>query len=382
MTPEQAKKKEVLWQACSHIETDYVPKSVIASNGMLDFAGVTYAEAENNTEVLEKVFRKFLSSAPFDVGMFSLQGSPKAYEALNNRTETFLSYDGVTLQHYQKPTMKDDEYPLLIEDMESFMRNVLFPRKYPELFEDRQKAMETLRTVVDEQAARNLGPYEEVRTRVCAEHDFLPYPGGLPRFSHPADFIFDRFRGFRGTLSDLRRRPEQFKAACDMIWEIRSSHFEDLPMTELFASYMPHIPCYLSPKQYYEFFFPYFKVQATNIGNSGNKTYLSLEGRWLPFVESFLDLPKDATVIFVDDDDVLEVNKVIGHHQVLTGGVKLQNIRLGTKQTNIDYAKKIIDEMAPGGGYIFNLDKACVCKGDINQNLFDVYLFANEYARK
>ena len=41
-----------------------------------------------------------------------------------------------------------------------------------------------------------------------------------PRYDIPLDTLFDRVRGIKNTLIDLRRRPQKVKEACDKIHEM------------------------------------------------------------------------------------------------------------------------------------------------------------------
>ncbi|MCL1913779.1 MAG: hypothetical protein FWG10_07885 [Eubacteriaceae bacterium] len=383
MADKQALQKENFFKAINHIEPDWIPKVSHGNNAILDWAGTTFYEVEGNREKTEAVLRHYLDSIPVDVGSAGFNASPKTYAALDNMTETFLGPDGITLQHLQRPTMKPDEYPLLIEDIHGFVKETLLPRKFPTFFADKEGAKEKVKTILDESASRILGFYNELQQSLYVEYGVYPYPTGkLPRFLIPIDYVFDRLRGFQGTLADLRRRPAEVHAALDVIYRERATTFKDTKEKDLFASYMAHIPCYLNPKQYDEFFWPHFKEMVTNLGDTGNKLYIFLEGKWLPFCEGFLDLPKDSLYGLVDDDEILDLNKVFGHHHTLVGGVKMQNIKFLSAEKNIDYAKRVIDEVGPGGGYIFGCNKSWLCKGDMNQTLVDVYNFANEYGRK
>ena len=167
-----------------------------------------------------------------------------------------------------------------------------------------------------------------------------------------------------------------------MLYATYCNHFDTLDFEFPFAPSLPHIPTYLSLKQFDELFWPYMQEMYNNISKARNKVFLSLEGRWMPLIEYFNDLPKDSCVIIVDDDDIFEVNKKIGANQILGGGIKIQNIRLNSLQNNIDYAKKVIDECAPGGGFLFASDKWWSCKGDVNDTLLKVFNFAHEYTSK
>ncbi|MCL1912753.1 MAG: hypothetical protein FWG10_02415 [Eubacteriaceae bacterium] len=383
LTEKQELQRQNLLKACNHIETEYIPNVSINGNAILHYAGMTFKEAEYDEKNTEFVFRNLLSNMHLDVGNITYTGVPNTYEALDWLTETFLCDDGMHLQHLQRPTMKAEEYPLLINDINKFVKDTLLPRKFPPLFEgDKEMAIKKLKIIAEEAASRITGHYNKVSEKVFAEFGFLPLPAGLPRFTHPADYVFDRLRGFQGTLADLRRYPEEFMDTINVIYQQRSERFENVELTERFASYMPHIPCYLNPKQYEKFFFPIYKEIVTNISKSGNKLYKLLEGRWMPFIESFLDLPKDSVVMVIDDDDFFKVYNAIGHHQVMIGGAKLQNTRLLPLDKNVDFAKKVIDECASGGGFMFGANKNWASRGDISQTLIEVYNFAHEYGRK
>ena len=60
--------------------------------------------------------------------------------------------DGVTPEHVQMPQMERGEYDQLIEDPFGFVANVLLPRKYPKLFEDREYAKKTIKAIAADKA--------------------------------------------------------------------------------------------------------------------------------------------------------------------------------------------------------------------------------------
>ncbi|MCL1912912.1 MAG: hypothetical protein FWG10_03285 [Eubacteriaceae bacterium] len=380
----QALQKENFDKAINHIEPDWIPKNVSGSNAILDYAGYTFMEVEYSPELTEKVIRHFFDNIPSDTGNVSYSAFPKTYEALDNMTETFLGPDGVALQHLQRPTMKADEYPLLIADMDKFVKDTLLPRKFPSLFgADKEEAIRRLKTIIDERVWRATSHVSEIQKKLYEEYGFYPTPTvGLAPFVTPIDYIFDRLRGFVGTIADLRRRPQEVHDALEVIYAVRATDYRDTKLTGVMANYPAHIPCYLSPKQFDEFFWPYFEKQINGLASTGNKLSIFIEGHWLPFIDRFLNLPKDSLFNRVDDDDILDLNKVIGHHHTLMGGVIMQNMRLLPLQKNIDYAKQVIDEVGPGGGLVFGCNKSWLCRGDINQNVADTYKFVNEYGRK
>lgn len=380
-------KKELILKACSHEETEYVPSNLFGGNGFLAYAGMNYFDVEHDEENFKKSLDVVFSKIHCDIAMLSYVGAPRAHEALGQKTETFLAADGITPQHLQIDKMKEDEYPQLIENPKALINNVLLPRKYPQLFNgDKKAAIQALKTVVEEQAELFATGPAAKRTKWMAEEYGVLFAWNMkePRITNPGDVIFDRFRGFKGSILDMRRRPEQFRAALDAIWNTMCDDFSDageLPAFPFFGHF-PHIPAYMSPKQFYEFYWPYEKIMFENIAKYGGKVILSAEGAWLGFMDGFRDIPKSSVILFVDEDDILEMNRVIGDWQVLGGGAKLAQTKFASKEENIDYAKKVIDECAPGGGFIFSAEKRMICPGDVNQTLIDVYNFAYEYSRK
>ena len=166
------------------------------------------------------------------------------------------------------------------------------------------------------------------------------------------------------------------------MWETRCDHLDTIgPNHFPYAGQWPHIPAYMNRKQFEEFYWPYEKQLIENLAKNGNKLYLLAEGKWLQLLDFFRDVPKDSVIIHCDDDDVIEVSKKIGDYQVIAGGANLSKVKIGSKQENIDHVKRVIDECAGTGAFIFCIDKSWTCVGDVTQNLFDVYQFAHEYGR-
>lgn len=381
---ELQEKKELILKACSHEETEYIPVGLAGGNAFLDYAGLNYFDVESNEENYHRALEEVLSRMHCDFMLFQFAGAPRAYEALDQKTETFLAPNGITPQHRQIDKMREDEYPQLIADLQDFVNHVLLPRKYPNLFGgDREAAVKALKTVVEERVHSFVtGPGGKSAKWLAEDFGVLSVWNMQQRVLNPLDVIFDHFRGFKGTILDMRRRPEQVKEAADVIWETMCDHLETLKSTFPFTGHVPHIPTYLNPKQYYKFYWPYEKVMLENIARQGGKCIMSAEGKWMKFIECFRELPKDSVIYLVDEDDIFEVNKAIGDWQVLGGGGKLAEMKFSSREDNIDYAKRVIDECAPGGGFVFTIEKNVICPGDINQTLMDVYNFAHEYGRK
>ena len=280
--------------------------------------------------------------------------------------------------------MEADEYDQLIADPKAFIANVLLPRKHPYLFENRDAAKAALKVFAEEQVDMFIMHGGTTAQYLVEKYGVQTVVNPGCMLNTPLDHLFDYFRGFRGTLTDLRRQPEKVKAALDAIWEYRSAAQVAAPYdpAQGYAFQPCHIPAYLSPKQFKELYWPYEKKLIEWMASNGGKILLCMEGRWENIWECFLEVPKDSLVLTVDDDDFLKAHEVLGDHQILVGGLKAADVRLKSFEELKDGIKRVIDTCAPGGGFIFSPNKVLLSSGDVNQTLIDCYNFAHEYSKK
>lgn len=307
--------------------------------------------------------------------------SPLMSNYLEN-VENRLGPDGTTMEHYALPLMKADEYDQLIEDSARFISEVMLPRKYPKLFEDRDYAKNALKGYAEQRIYAFVQSDQVIKQIMEETYGIKSILNNAEAVSVPPDNIFDFFRGFRGTLTDLRRQPDKVKAAIDKLWETRFAPILARPYPNAFpyAWQPPHIPAYLSPKQFEEYFWVHNKPLIEHYTASGGKFYFIMEGRFEKSWHHFRELPKDSVLLHVDDDDIIKAKKEIGDHQIIVGGLKMADARMKSFAQIKDDTKRIIDECAPGGGFLYSTDKAWIAPGDINQTVIDAYNFVHEYS--
>lgn len=297
--------------------------------------------------------------------------------------ETKISPEG-NLSHYQTPHMQDSEYDQLIADPAAFTANVLLPRKHPYLFESRSEAKEKMKVYAEEKFGLFVVTMGALTKKLEDDYGIRTFVTPMPMLDTPLDHLFDFYRGFSGTLTDLRRHKAQVKEACEAIWEWRWADLTSKPYDfKGQLSFQPcHIPAYLNPKQFDEFYWPYEKKLIEWVHNSGSKCYIILEGEWKDKLKYFLEVPKDSCVLHVDDDDFTEAYKVLGQHQILVGGLRAAEARMKPFEELKDDIKRVIDTCAPGGGFLFTPDKAWIARGDVNQTMIDTFNFVHEYSKK
>ena len=109
-------------------------------------------DVEGDHKAYAAAMNSFLDNMWLDVCCLAgLTTSPTITRAFPT-AENKLADDG-SIVHLQTSPMKADEYDQLIADPKAFIANVLLPRKYPYLFEDREKTKDLLKvfaaTMVD-----------------------------------------------------------------------------------------------------------------------------------------------------------------------------------------------------------------------------------------
>lgn len=374
-------RKDNLLRACNRQNPDYVPVMAEPGGGVMKFSGKRLNEVIDDVDAYCEAMTKFWDYVYADVvlcqGVFYY---PHA-QAILGKAQNHLGPDGTTLEHVQDCLMLDSDYPELIADPCHFANSTLLKRRYPELFtEDIETVKSKVKGIVDDMMNYIWGGPSKKMNEIAAERYGVVglLSTDLPMVEHPLDVIFDYLRGFSGTLVDLRRRPEQIQEAMDCIWENFCLKFDDLSYTFPYAQQWMHVGPYMNPKQFEKLFWPYEKKLIENVHKSGNKIYVLLESKWKHLIQFFRDAPKDSVLLNADDDDVIEISKAIGDWQPIIGGLKLARAMAGSKQDNIDYAKKVLDECAGTGAFIFSCDKSWVCDCDVNQNLIDTFQWVHE----
>ena len=114
----------------------------------------------------------------------------------------------------------------------------------------------------------------------------------------------------------------------------------------------------------------------------GTKYICFMEGVWTQHYDLFEDLPKGVYIAALEGDDIIEFKKRFGDKIAVAGGIKQGMLKYSSVEECNEYVKKVFDACAPGGGFIFTLDKAIVDSSDVNaETMRAVNEFAHEYGK-
>ncbi|MDR2957053.1 MAG: hypothetical protein LBU61_02580 [Coriobacteriales bacterium] len=383
-----------LIDATSFREPDKVPVGIEVINWPLAYAGVKLMDVVDDPIATSKAYTKILDDIEIDFHTlsFGLNHSIQTLQALGS-IQYRLAENGVTVEHVQAEFsfMTADEYADVISDYQGFRKNTMSQRSFKAFQGSKAEAYDAMKKAA--LALKNHVVTNRLISQRVAEKGIVPVNlmqtnNIAPWYYGPFNVLFDYLRGVKDSLVDLRRRPEAVKAVNQIVESFRPLSKvspDDYPaISPIPASWtFYHSECFLNNQQFDELFFQGFKKHALPYMEKGAKYLLKGEGMFLNTLGRFRELPKGSLIIELDQDDPFDAYKIIGDHQTLATGIKLDLLRSGTKQQCIDYVKRCFDTFAPGGGFIFMPQKPLIAPGDVNiKNLLAVYEFANHYGTK
>jgi len=279
--------------------------------------------------------------------------------------------------------MKPDEYDALIEDPTGFLFNVWLPRVSrdvaapgrPTGFRNNMSFLKGGMAMLSYFTA--FGPQiEALRT----ESGTVSAIAGI--LKAPMDILADKLRGYLGLLTDLEERPDKVVAACEALMphltHVALSGAD--PAKNVPIGLWMHRGCvpFVSMRHFQEIYWPTLKPIIEEIWRHGHQTLFYAEGNWDRHLEAFAELPDASIVYHVDQGDIFEVHRRIGHKFCLSGGIPNVLLSFGSPDEVRQRCRKVIDEVAGDGGYI--MDAGAIMQDDTQtENLRMMTDFTREY---
>jgi uroporphyrinogen-III decarboxylase len=365
-------------------EPDRVPVTILPSMFPFIDAGMTIQEAMYDYDKCVAAFKKFILEFEPDmhIGAYA-PGAGKFYEILDYKLYAWPGH-GVAPEHsYQcneGEYMTAEEYDLLLTDPSFYFRNFYLPRVFGAL--EGFTMLAPLTSNLEMYGlALNFIPYglppvqntfkalfeagaEALKWAMATggvdvELKTLGFPTILGGFTKaPFDVIGDTLRGTKGIMLDMYRQPDKLLAAMEALTPIMigmgvgSAQQTGNPL--IFIPLHKGADGFLSDEQFKKFYWPTLRQVMVGLIENGCLPFPALEGHWSSRLKVIQDIPKGKTAWMVDQTDMVEVKKTLGKNACLIGNVPSSMLSLGTPQEVRDYAKKLIDTVAKGGGFIMS----------------------------
>ncbi len=187
----------------------------------------------------------------------------------------------------------------------------------------------------------------------------LGYPvfGGAVALN-PFDEFADCIRGLIPTITDLLTDPEKVAIATERWGEI-SIPTAIAKAKMMHASYiMIPLHCgideFMSPTNYEKYYWPPLKKLITAIINNGITPFILCEGGYNSRLETLLDVPKGKVIYSFEKVDMKQAKKILGNTACIAGNMPTSALISGTPEKVVELTKKLLDDCAPGGGYIMS----------------------------
>lgn len=279
--------------------------------------------------------------------------------------------------------MKPDEYDQLIEDPTGFLFNVWLPRVSADVSAMGQPTSFRNNLSFLKGGMAMLSYFNAFVKQIELLRDESGTVSAIAGIlKAPFDILADKLRGYLGLVADLFERPKKVLAACEAMMphllHVALSGAD--PNKNVPIGFWMHRGCvpFVSKEHFDKLYWPTIKPIVEELWAHGHQVLFYAEGNWNAHLKSFAELPEGSIVYHVDQADIFEVHRVIGHKFCISGGIPNYLLSFGTPQEVRDYCKKVIDGVARDGGYI--MDASAIIQDDAKvENIKAMTEFTREY---
>ena len=378
-----------LWDAIELRRPDRVPVMLGGNYFAAKYAGLPFSSLYYDVVAWKDAYMQMLTDFQPDAwGSSSSGGSGLTLEALDAKN---VLWPGGTLppdvsnQAIDGEYLKEDEYDLFLEDTTDFYLRRYLPRVYgalaplsklPDL--SGRNSLPAITAIFAtpefkavaralEKAGQEQINYRMAMGKFNEDKVFLGYPslseeGGGGAGGPAFDQMANTYRGWKGIVTDMYRRPEKLIAALEKInrKQIAKAIPADTknkgPKLSSGGAIHRGSDRFLSKKQFETFYWPTWKQAMLKTIELGYIVNVFAEGFCENRLEYFLELPKGKVVVKFSDTNMAKAKEVLGNHCCIIGNVPSTLLQMGSPSEVDEYCKKLIKVCGKGGGYIMTSD--------------------------
>ena len=137
---------------------------------------------------------------------------------------------------------------------------------------------------------------------------------------------------------------------------------------------------FMGSAQFEKFYWKYLRRLIEEIIADGMIPYIYTEGPYNSRLEYLKDVPPGVIYHFEDTVNMKQAKKILGQTACISGGFPICLLLYGTPGEVADKCKQLIDDCAPGGGYIF--ETASGFDEAVRKNVETMYKTVKEYGRR
>jgi hypothetical protein len=356
---------------------DCVPIRPFVAEFTAQYAGFTCQEVTHDYEKAFIAARKCASEFDWDAVVSNM-----VYVWTGLTEAIGLKYYAVPGMHipantgfqYREPAeedafMKADEYDKLIDDPTGFLFNVWLPRVsrdvvrpgHPNTYRNNLSFLKGGMAML-----AYFNAFGRQNALLRSESGTVSAIAGI--LKAPFDILADKLRGYVGLTMDMIEQPEKVLAACEAL----APHLLHVAMTsgdpekQVPIGFWMHRGCvpFVSPGQFHSHYWSTLKPIIQELWRNGRQTLFYAEGNWDHHLDSFAELPDRSIVYHVDQGDIFQARRKLGHKFCLSGGIPNFLLSYGTTDQVRAHCRKVIEGVATEGGYI--ADASAIMQNDTN----------------
>lgn len=174
----------------------------------------------------------------------------------------------------------------------------------------------------------------------------------------PYDTLGDFFRGTKGVMLDMYRRPEKVIKACEHILpfmiEMAVNGYKVSGNPRVFIPIHKGLDGFMSLEQFKKFFWPTLRELMVALIKEGLNPCPLWEGDCTSRLDIIKDIPEGKACYAFEATDMIKAKEVLGGKVCIRGNVPLSILVTGTSDDVRRYCKNLIDTVGRDGGYIMD----------------------------
>jgi uroporphyrinogen-III decarboxylase len=238
-------------------------------------------------------------------------------------------------------------------------------------------ALETLKVAGRESA--KLISYSKKFVEKMKEEGFPSQYGGITQA--PFDTLGDFFRGTKGIMLDMYRRPDVVIKACERLLPfmiesaVAGTRASGNP--RVFIPLHKGLDGFMSMEQFKKFYWPTLRELMIALINEGLNPCPLWEGNCTTRLDIIKDIPPGKAMYAFEATDMEKAKTTLGDTVCIRGNVPLSILSTGTPEDVRAYCKKLIDTAGMGGGFI--MDGSTGFDDAKAENVRAMFEFTKEY---
>lgn len=207
-----------------------------------------------------------------------------------------------------------------------------------------------------EEAVKWLAGLREL-SEIIGEAGVVHAPQGMQ--TAPYDMFSDNYRGMLQTAMDTIERPDELEAVLEKMTSIAIERTVSVGREAghegVFIPIHGGFDEFMSPANFERFYWKGLKALLLAIINAGMVPYVLWEGNYSTRLSTIADIPKGKAVYMFEKMDMRKAKEVLGDTVCLCGNIPSALLIYGTPDEVAGECKRMLDDCAPGGGFIMDV---------------------------